>query len=92
MKDIGFGKSSLLNADWNLQLNDVEGQLLQLRTEIAQALAEGKLKCCYAHCYCGDEKCMKQLDQIRVNIIDRVNEVLRDASIGTLPNVLRGRM
>jgi 5-methylcytosine-specific restriction endonuclease McrA len=92
LTDLGFGKSSLFNAEWNLQLNDVEGQLLRLRSEVAKALAEGKLKCCHAHCYYGDEECMRQLDQIRVDIVEHVNGVLRDAGIGTLQNVLRGRM
>lgn len=50
VKDIGFGKSSLINADWNLLLNDVEGKMLQLRSEVAKALAVGRLKCCHAHC------------------------------------------
>jgi hypothetical protein len=90
--DLGFGKSSLANADWCAELGKVEGQLLQLRSQVAEALATDKLKCCHAHCYCGDDECIRQLDQIRADIIDLVNGVLNDSGVGAMPNLMRLRM
>jgi len=90
--DLGFGKSSLVNADWVTELGMVEGQLLQLRADVAEALSTGKLKCCHAYCYCGDEECIRQIDQLRADIIDRVNNVLIDSGVGSMPNLMRLRM
>jgi hypothetical protein len=92
ISDLGFGKSSLANVKWGSDLGMVEGQLLQLRAQISDALSNGKLKCCQAHCYCGDDDCIRQLDQIRAEIIDRVNAVLDDSGVGSVPNFMRLRM
>lgn len=90
--DIGFGKSDLVNEGWCTELGKVEGQLLQLRTHVAKALADGRLKCCHAHCYCGDDECIRELDQIRVDIIDSVNGVLSDSGVGAMPNLMKLRI
>lgn len=90
--DLGFGKSSLANSDWYVVLGNVEGRLLQLRAELAKALATGKLKCCHAHCYCGDGNSIWLLDQIRADIIDLLNSVLNDSGVGAMTNLMRERM
>ena len=90
--DLGFGKSSLANSDWHVALGNVEGKLLQLRAELAKALATGKIKCCHAHCYCGDANSIWLLDQIRSDIIDLVNSVLSTSGVGAMTNFIRERM
>lgn len=92
IQDVGFGKASLANEGWQEKLTNIEGELLNLRHAVAKALAENKLKCCHAHCYCGDDNTLRNLDKLRVGIIDAINAILDDANIGCLPNTLKSRM
>lgn len=92
LTEVGFGKSGLANVEWCVELGEVERRLLQLRSEVAKALSTGKLKCCHAYCYCGDDDCIGYLDQIRAEILDHVNRILSDSGVGALPNLMRARL
>ncbi|MBI5870980.1 MAG: HNH endonuclease [Actinobacteria bacterium] len=88
ISDIGFGKSSVLDSNWQARLNDLETQLLQLRSSINRALADGHIKSCGSHCYCGDNAAIDELDQIRADIIETLNLLLEEAGIRGIPNMI----
>jgi hypothetical protein len=90
--DIGFGKSSVLQVEWQQRLGGLETRLLDLRAEVAGALESGQLKTCGSHCYCGDDDCIRSLDEARLEIIDALNALLAEAGIGGVPDMLRFRM
>ena len=90
--DVGFGKSSIPQADWQRQLVDIETHLLQLRADVGRAIDSGQLKTCGSHCYCGDNHCMRKLDESRLGIIVAVNRLLAEAGVGGVPETLRLRM
>ena len=88
IQELGFGKSSLLNNNWKKDLNEIEVELQDLMVKVAKGLSSGQLKNCNDYCYCGDDKYIDKIDDIRLEIIDKLNKVLMDAYIKPLENLL----
>lgn len=89
--DVGFGKSAVLVPEWRTQLCEMESQLLAFRGYLRRALDEGRIKSCGSHCYCGDDDCIRELDESRAKIIDNLNGLLKEAGLEGVPNMIRFR-
>lgn len=86
--DIGFGKSSVSDDEWRKAFNQIERRLHKLRSDVAQALADGSLKCCNEYCYCGDDGVIRSLDSQRAMIIEAVNAILIEGGVPPIDNLL----
>ena len=92
IEDIGFGKSLLTKDKWINCLYEIEIILQDVRRKINEGLSTGKLKMCYPHCYCGDDKLIREIDKNRINIIKKLNTLLIDEHLKPIPNILENRI
>jgi len=59
--------------------------------KISNGLHFGKLKMCHEYCYCGDSDYIAEIDNMRSEIIQKINCILNEANLTTLPMTLNDR-
>jgi len=91
IQDIGFGKSLLVFDEWRTKMQEIEIQLQNLLMKISNGLHFGKLKMCHEYCYCGDTGYITEIDNMRSEIIQKINCILNEANLTPLPMTLNDR-